>query len=432
MVKVKTRKRRVNAGKKSFKADSASLQKKLKHLNIVYDISRDVNVLIEMDECYEALVKKLCSVFNANIASLMLIDKKKNELVIEAASGLKAEIIKQARTKLGQGIAGWVAKELKPLLVKNINDFPQFRNKSYKSVTKYTTNSLLSVPLVIKNELVGVLNITDKRDKQRFSKDDLKLLVSIADHAAVSVRNSKQYKELIRLNEIKSKFISNLAHELKSPLATIKEGINLVRDGILGEVNDRQKQSLSVSIENIGRLVRMIDNLLDISKIESGNVRMKRELMDLNLLLKRAEESFVPLANKNSVNLKFVLPKAPMNIWADHDKIFEVMSNLLSNAIKYNISGGSVMVSVRDEDGEILISVKDTGRGMVSEEIPKIFERYGGLAFSKDGDIDSTGLGLSISKEIVELHRGRIEVESEPGKGSKFSVFLPKDLRSRR
>jgi signal transduction histidine kinase len=362
----------------------------------------------------------------------MLMDKKKNELIIEAASGLKQEIVKQTRTKLGQGISGWVAKELKPLLVKDINDFPHFKNKSYKPITKYNTNSLLSVPLVIKDELVGVLNITDKKDKRRFSEDDLDLLISIAQQAAIAVKNSRQYRQLIKLNEEKSKAISNLSHELKSPLATIKEGINLVSDGLLGEISDKQRQSLAVSLESINRLARMVDNLLDISKIEAGRFAMKRDLIDLSLLVKKAYESFQPLANKNSISLNLVLPQDSIEIWADHDKIFEVISNLLSNAIKYNISGGNVNIDVADQGPEALISVRDTGRGIATDDVSKIFERYGGLSFTKDGSIDSTGLGLSITKEIVDLHKGRIEVESQLGKGSNFNVFLPKDLRGRR
>jgi signal transduction histidine kinase len=385
-----------------------------------------------MEDCYKALIDRLCNVFNANIASLMLIDKKKNELIIEAASGLKGEIIKQARTKLGEGIAGWVAKELKPLLIKNINDFPHLKKKPYKAVTKYNTNSLLSVPLVIKNELVGVLNLTDKKNKSHFSKDDLDLLVTIAQQAAISVRNSRQYRQLIKLNEEKNKAISNLSHELKSPLATIKEGINLVNDGILGEINDKQKKSLTTSLESINRLVRMINNLLDISKIEAGRLTMRRSLIDLGILVESVYESFEPLAKKSSIQLKLLPSKNSIKIWADQDKIFEVVSNLLSNAIKYNVRGGSVIVEIIDKDIDVLISVRDTGRGMSSDGISKIFERYGGLSFSKDDGIDSTGLGLSIAKEIVDLHRGKIEVESQLGKGSSFTISLPKDLRASR
>jgi len=431
MVKAKKRKRPSEFNKKSLKKNKSSLQKRLEHLDTAYNIIKEINKFSEMDEYYKIFIEKLCKVFNAKIASLMLIDNKRKELVIEAALGLKEEIVKQARIKLGQGVAGWVAKELRPLLVKNINDFPQFRKKSYKAVTKYTTNSLLSVPLVIRNELVGVLNITDRKNRRRFNKDDLNLLISIAEQAAVSIKNSKQFKALVKLNEEKNKFISNLAHELKAPLAAIKEGISLVVDGIFGEINDKQKQSLAISIDNISRLVRMINNLLDISKIESGKVKMKRELIDLNLLVKKAEDSFIPLANKASIKLKSVLPKRPIKIWADFDKIFEVVSNLLSNAIKYSTAGTSVTVEAMAKESEAYISVEDTGRGIDSDEIPKMFERYASLSPLKDGNIDSTGLGLSITKEIIDLHKGRIKVKSQLGKGSKFSVFLPIDLRSR-
>jgi len=420
------------ANKKITKVNSMPSKKKIARLSIVYDVAKDMNALIELDQCYRTLVDKLCRVFNANIASLMIIDKKKNELVIEAASGLKEEIVKQARIKLGQGISGWVAKELKPLLIKDIDDHPHFKNKNYQRVTKYSTNSLLSVPLLVNKELVGVLNITDKKDKKHFNKEDLDLLLSIAQQAAISIRNSKQYRELTRINEEKNKFISNLAHELKSPLATVKEGVNLVADGVLGEINDKQRQSLLISIDSVARLVRLIDDLLNISKIETGNIRMKRELTDINLLIRNAEKSFAPLASKNSISLKLVLPDEPIKIWMDCDKIFEVLANLMSNAIKYNKANGSVEVEVINKDAEVLISVRDSGCGIPKDDLPKIFQRFSSLSLPKNGNVDSTGLGLSIAKEIVDLHKGRIEVESEPGEGSRFNVFLPKDLRSAR
>jgi len=215
-------------------------------------------------------------------------------------------------------------------------------------------------------------------------------------------------------------------------LATVKEGVNLVADGVLGEINDKQRQSLLISIDSVARLVRLIDDLLNISKIETGNIRMKRELTDINLLIRNAEKSFAPLASKNSISLKLVLPDEPIKIWMDCDKIFEVLANLMSNAIKYNKANGSVEVEVINKDAEVLISVRDSGCGIPKDDLPKIFQRFSSLSLPKNGNVDSTGLGLSIAKEIVDLHKGRIEVESEPGEGSRFNVFLPKDLRSAR
>jgi signal transduction histidine kinase len=176
----------------------------------------------------------------------------------------------------------------------------------------------------------------------------------------------------------------------------------------------------------------MINDLLDISKIEAGRFIMKRGLVDLNVLIKKAYEFFEPLANKSSIKFKLTLPKDSIRIWADHDKIFEVISNLVSNAIKYNVRGGSINIVVFDKDNEAIISVKDTGCGIARDDIPKIFRRYEGLHFSKDKNIDSTGLGLSITKEIVDLHKGKIEVESQLGRGSNFILSLPIDLRAAR
>jgi signal transduction histidine kinase len=403
------------------------LKKRIINLASAYRITQELASANELEKLVGVLMERVTSALRVEIGSLMLVDKMQNELRIKAAKGLKKEIIEQTRVKLGEGIAGWVAKETKPLLIDDLSKHPQFTKRG----GKYSTDSLLTVPLVVGKELVGVLNVNNKATKEIFNKDDLDTLVTIANQAALLIKNSQEYEEMKKLNQVKSDFVSVVSHELRTPLATVKEGLSLLLDGVAGKITGKQKEIISLSKQNIDRLSRLIGDMLDLSKMEAGRMKMKREFIDIAQLINKSVESFKPSADKGQICLTAHLAEDIGGIWADSDRITEVLYNLIGNAIKFTQKGGKVDVILKRRDKDIEIVVKDTGKGVKPEDKEKMFEKFSQVSF-KDGKIDSTGLGLSITKEIVELHKGSIGVESEPGKGTEFVVNLPMDLRTRR
>ena len=235
----------------------------------------------------------------------------------------------------------------------------------------------------------------------------------------------KKNKELQRLNELKDEFLSNVSHELATPLTIIKEGVRLVSDEMLGKVNEQQKEFLTIANTNVDRLTRLIVDLLDLSKIEAGKIEIKKTSIDIKSLIRKLASSFELKVEQKKLELRVNLPEEEIDIYADEHRITQVFSNLVDNAIKFT-KEGCIEISVREEGSEFECSVADTGTGISRKNIAKIFDKFTQLGRKPGPGEKGTGLGLAISRRIVELHRGRMWVESQPGRGSRFYFSLPK------
>lgn len=228
-------------------------------------------------------------------------------------------------------------------------------------------------------------------------------------------------KAILDMAEAKSKFTSTVSHELRSPLAMIKEATNLVLEGVLGSLNDGQKEMLEITKSNVDRLGRMINNVLEFKKMEAGKTTYDLRKHRMNELVKEANKGAILFAGERKSDLVMDLEADLPEIVFDRDKIMQVLINLIANAIKYSDSG-PVVIKTRLKKGEIQISVQDRGHGIDPVEHEEIFKPF---SQGKNKVNGGTGLGLAIAKEIVLAHHGRICVDSEPGKGSTFYFTLP-------
>ena len=235
----------------------------------------------------------------------------------------------------------------------------------------------------------------------------------------------KKNEELKKLDQLKNDFISTVSHELRTPLSISREGISLLLDHIPGEINKKQEQILTTAKDNIDRLARIINDLLDISKIESGRVELKRSLVNFSSLIKHVAYSFELKVRNKGLRLKAVFPEDPIEIFVDSDKIIQVLTNLVGNALKFT-EKGSIEIMAEENESALKCSVSDTGVGIAKEYIPKVFEKFQQFGRTAGAGEKGTGLGLAIAKKIVEMHNGKIEMESEVGKGTKFTFSLPK------
>jgi len=258
--------------------------------------------------------------------------------------------------------------------------------------------------------------------------------LSVAQEATLNILEDLQVskeslertnKELLKLDELKSDFISVVSHELRTPLSIIKEGISLVLDKIPGDVNEKQAKILDISKYNIDRLARIIDSLLDISKMEAGKVELKRNLINISEVVKRAANSFELKAKEKNLEIRLDLDNSPGNVWADPDRITQVMTNLIGNAVKFTPSG-HIDISCKDRGDGVVCYVSDTGVGISKEDMPKVFDKFQQFGRTAGAGDKGTGLGLSIVKNIIDMHNGAIWAESEPGKGTKFTFKLHK------
>ena len=248
------------------------------------------------------------------------------------------------------------------------------------------------------------------------------IVVYVLQRLKTAMRHEKE------LNDLKSAFVADASHELKSPLSIIREIHNLILDGLVGDVEPKQRELLERGKKSVERLIRLITNLLDVSKIEAGKMAVLMAKVDVASLVIGILKDYGMVISKKQLVLKTDIQKDVGFLWGDKDKLEQVITNLLSNAIKYSPSSGDIAIKVTGTDSEIRFEVSDTGPGIAKSDVDKLFNKYERIVAEKQ---EGTGLGLSIAKSIIELHNGRLWVESAIGKGSKFIFTLPRRLEGK-
>lgn len=250
----------------------------------------------------------------------------------------------------------------------------------------------------------------------------------VTEQQRMAVAEREYSRGRLAASEVKSKFASMVSHELRSPLGALKEGINLVLDGSAGNVSDQQKHLLGIAKNNTDRLSRMINNVLDYQKMESGKMEFDVREGDINAVALEVSKAMNLLAKEKGLDLVVELDDSLPKIRFDRDKIVQVFTNLLNNAIKFT-EKGRILICIKKEDNVVHVTVKDDGPGISSEDIKRLFQPFEQLDGVKDKKKGGTGLGLVISKEIVLAHKGKIWGESELGKGTAFHFILPIEER---
>lgn len=267
----------------------------------------------------------------------------------------------------------------------------------------------------VHGKVVGLIGITrDVTKRVQFEK---------IREEKVSIE--KRLEMLEDMNKIKSEFVSAVSHELRTPLAIIKQLIMLIYEETAGPINNKQREILVKTRHNIERLKNIIDELLDISRIEAKMFNLRYSLVNLMDIFKDSEQYFKELAAEKSITLDYKFPSHEVNIFIDPERIVQVITNLINNAIKFTEEGGQISVEVKVLETKVRVGVIDTGVGIPQDEIPKIFDKFVQVSSVEGQEKKGIGLGLSIVKELVERHGGEIWIESQVGVGSKFYFTLP-------
>jgi len=234
--------------------------------------------------------------------------------------------------------------------------------------------------------------------------------------------------KLRKLDRMKSDFISTVSHELRTPIAVMRQGVSMCLEGDAGELTDSQREFLGITSENIDRLVRLVTDLLDISKIESGKIKLRRSSLDIYEVVKKIKTSFEPEAKTKGVHLNLDIPDEALRFFADEDKMTQIFNNLISNAIRYTEADGRITIGISDGEDFVHCRVADTGCGISRKDIPKLFSKFEQFGRVEGTGYKGTGLGLAIAKGLIERQGGKIWVESELGTGTTFSFTLEKGL----
>jgi signal transduction histidine kinase len=246
------------------------------------------------------------------------------------------------------------------------------------------------------------------------SKDELGMLAESFNTMA---------SRLKELDDMKSEFISIVSHELKTPLTSMKEAANLLLEGIGGELQGKQKRLITIMDQGINRLLQITNELLDMSRLESGTLQLNMESHDMNKIISAFISEIKPYADNKGVRLNVGYCEGPCSVRVDKNKILQVLTNLTHNAIKYSNEGGFIALRLNQNNGRIVVEIEDHGKGIPEEDIPLIFEKFYQSKTTRGHS--GIGLGLAIAKSIVEAHGGTIHAQSTVGKGSVFSFSLP-------
>jgi len=254
-------------------------------------------------------------------------------------------------------------------------------------------------------------------------KENIDLLRTLREQNA---KLKEANEKLGRMYELQREFTSTVSHELRTPLAAIKMAIDMILKRIGGEVSDLQKKYLNMAQANVDRLGRLVNDVLDLTKLEAGAQPLAMEVRDVNEIIREVAELYQPLVEEKGLTFRIDLGKEIPPVSLNGDKIHQLLDNLIANAFRYTEKGGICVSSLYEErEGRVRISVSDTGIGIAGEDIPKLFEKFRQLGEAVMRPAGGTGLGLAICKEIARQHGGSVGVDSALGKGSTFYVTLP-------
>ena len=406
----------------------------------LYTIARRLTSSLAPEEVLNTIVESIAKAMSAKGCSLLLLTPDKKQLIHTISYGLSESYLRKGPVR-----SDAVISEVLRGNSVAIQDATQDPRVQYKEqAIREGIASMLSVPLMPKDEVIGVMRIYTSEQRQ-FSSEDIEFLGSVANLGAIALGKARMHEalgrsleersvEVSRLEEDKARFLRFLsiaAHDLKAPLTAIQGFLWVMLGGFSGELTDKQRNMLQRSSRRIDELLNLISDLLDIPRIESGQIVQEIKEVSLCQVIKCSCDDLRDQAKEKGVELKVELPQSLPKIPGSSPRLQQVMTNLVSNAINYTPEG-VVTVRVAERGNDIQVEVMDTGIGIPPEDLPRVFDD-----FFRASNVESkgTGLGLAITKRIVEAHGGKIWVECpcpETNCGSKFTFTLPKRYESER
>lgn len=392
------------------------------------EISRVLTSMLELRPLLQSIVNVACELTNSEAASILLYDERTDELRFEAAPGDQQESLKDLAVPLDASVAGWIFTNAMPLVIQDAtNDSRVYRDVDAK--LEFQTRSILGVPLMIKQEPIGVIEAVNKLDDERYSEEDLSILETLSAQAAIAIENARLMTqlreanaELKRVDGMKSDFIAIASHELRTPLGLILGHATFIKDFVPDDYNEQ----MEVIIRSAMRLKEIIEDMSAIAHKDQGASKVRRKVFSLAQLIDEVTERFRPEAEEKGLELsQDIPPDQGFRVEGDRDKIDLALTNLVRNAIIFTDEGGQVGVKAELSGGYVQVFVVDTGIGIPESEIERVFDRFHQVESHLTRKHGGMGLGLSIAKAMVEMHNGQIWCESKEGVGSLFSFMLP-------
>jgi two-component system, NtrC family, sensor kinase len=418
---------------KELQARTEELTRSVGELQALGEVGQAVSSTLDLETVLTTIVSRAVQLSGTDGGTIYEYDEAAEEFTLRATHNLDDEYVEMRRgirLRKGEGVTGRMVLARGPVQVPDIGAPGAYDSRLREGLLRSGARAVLAVPLLREDHLIGALVVNRNRSGQ-FAPEVVALVQTFATQSALAIQNARLFREIEEksrqlevASQHKSEFLANMSHELRTPLNAIIGFSEVLSERMFGDLNEKQEEYLKDIYASGNHLLSLVNDILDLSKIEAG--RMELELTDFDL--PTAIDSALMLvrerAGRCGIALHTAVDKKVGQVQGDERKIRQVVLNLLSNAIKFTPEGGRIEVAAVPRDGSLEISVSDTGGGIALEDQEAVFEEFRqvGTAAKK---VEGTGLGLALSRKFIELHGGRIWVKSELGQGSTFTFTLP-------
>jgi GAF domain-containing protein len=417
-----------------LQARTQELARSVGELQALGEVGQVVSSTLDLETVLTRIVSHAVQLSGTDGGAIYEYDEVSEEFLLRATDHMEEELINALRAsppRLGDGVIGRAAASREPVQIPNILEERAYAPRMRQLLERYGFRASLAVPLLREERIIGGL-VVRRKSTGEFRSEVIELLKTFATQSVLAIQNARLFREIEdkskqieAANRHKSEFLANMSHELRTPLNAIIGFSEVLGERMFGELNEKQAEYTEDILSSGRHLLSLINEILDLSKVEAGRMELEVATFDLPLAIDNARTFVRERATKHGINLDVTVDERLGEFLGDERKIKQILLNLLSNAVKFTPEGGRIGINAKQADGSVEISVSDTGIGISPEDQAKIFEEFrqvgGDYAHKREG----TGLGLTLAKKFVELHGGKIWVESEVGKGSTFSFTLP-------
>ena len=420
---------------RELQARTRDLGRSVEELRALGEVSRAVSSTLDLDTVLNVIVARAVELSSAQGGVIYEYDEANQTFTQVRAShhvdDELTELLRSAPIRLGEGVSGRAAVLRAPVQVPNVLDERTYDVARVREVfERHGYRSLLAMPLLFEAQTLGVLTVW-RREAGEFGPEVTSLLQTFASQCVLAIRNARLFRELEHksrqlevASQHKSEFLANMSHELRTPLNAIIGFSEVLSERMFGELNEKQDEYLKDIHASGQHLLSLINDILDLSKIEAGRMELEVTHFDLPMAIENALTLVRERAGRRNITLQMSVDGQLGEVRADERKIRQVVLNLLSNAIKFTPEGGRIEVGAVLKDGVVEVSVSDTGVGIAPEDHEAVFEEFRQVG-TAEKKAEGTGLGLTLCRKFIELHGGRIWVKSEVGAGSTFTFTIP-------
>jgi len=416
-----------------FTQTDQALAARVEELSMTQRIDRELNATLDYNRVMSLTLDWALRMTGANIGRVAVIMETEDGgrgLRFLASRGYPEESLAAHEAELWpleRGIIGRVVRTGRPELVEDVENDPDYVRVAVEMIAQ------LTVPIRREEQIIGVIAL-ESSQRDRLNQEALESVTRLADHAAIAIENARLFGQVRRADEAKTEFVSFVSHELKQPMTSIKGYTDLLAKGVVGDLNDTQRSFLETVRSNVDRMNTLVSDLLDISRIESGRIRLEFKDVSIEQVIEESLRTIRGQIEAKHQTLEVdVLSDLPL-VRGDRDRLVQILTNLVSNAYRYTPEGGHIAVCAQrwsdvretvEQDGFVLCSVTDTGIGIAPKDQERLFTKYFRANDPSVRSVAGTGLGLVITKSFVELHGGEIWVKSKMGQGSTFAFIVP-------